>query len=88
MKKSSILNFDPEELLKKEDDEEERAKYGLHLAKQFFEFFIWSPLMLMFLWHFSVSSVFNVKGLDYLQALCLNGMVKVLIRRVEDDKAL
>lgn len=88
MKKSSILSFDPEDLIKKQEEEEEIQELSVKRIKQFFEFFVVSPLLLMLFWKFSISSIFDVKGVDYLQSLCLNGAVKVLMRRVEDDKEL
>jgi len=86
MKKSSILSFDPEDLIKKQEEEEEVKELSVKRVKQFIEFFLISPLLLMFLWKFSLGSIFSIKGIDYFQALCLNGAVKVLMRRVEDDK--
>jgi hypothetical protein len=88
MKKSSILNFDPESLIKKQEEEEKDQKIGINVVKRFIEFFLLSPLLIMLFWKFSISSMFNLKGIDYFQALCLNGVVKVLIRKVEDDEQL
>ena len=86
MPKSSILSFDPDDLIKKQNEEEVLEKKVSIRLKKLFEFFVVSPLLIMFLWKFSISSMFDVKGIDYLQSLCLNGIVKVLMRRVEDDK--
>lgn len=88
MKGSSILSFDPEDLIKKQDEENEMEKLVTIRLKKFFEFFIVSPLLIMLFWNFSISSIFSIKGVDYVQALCLNGLVKVLLRRVEDDQTL
>lgn len=86
MKKSSILNFDPESLVKKEEEEQQEIKTNIKLVKRIIEFFIFSPLFIILFWKFSISPIFNVKGIDYFQSLCLNGLVKVLIRKVEDDE--
>jgi len=91
MKKSSILSFNPEDLIKKREEEEETKELNVKRVRQFIEFFLVSPLLLMFLWKFSIGSIYGdgylqAKGIDYFQALCLNGVVKVLMRRVEDDK--
>jgi hypothetical protein len=88
MRKSSILNFDPETLIKKQEEEEQEVKTNTKLAKRIVEFFIICPLLIILFWKFSISSIFNLKGVDYFQALCLNGIVKVLIRKVEDDEQL
>lgn len=88
MRKNSILTFDPEDLLKKQNEEEEVEKLVSVRLKKLFEFFIVSPLLIMLFWKFSISSIFQLKGIDYFQSLCLNGIVKVLMRRVEDDKEL